>query len=126
MIYSMEIARVRACNQYGLDYNPRIIPNTIRALLNGKQPIIFRGEETKRQYMYVKDLVAALEFIMESERWGPYNIGSDDTLSQSEVVNKILEFGKFNGIEPEYVLREKPQELSENMLHARADLDMPS
>ena len=109
--YGMQIARVRACNQYGLDYNHRIIPNTIRACLEDKSPVIYKGEEeSKRQYMYVEDLVSGLDWIMKLGYKGAFNLATQDVLTQEEVVLKILELKEFEGIKPTYIQRTKPQQ----------------
>ena len=102
--YGLPIKIARSCNCYGYDLNKRIIPNTIRSCLKGEPPIIFEGEDTKRQYIYVEDLVDALRFIMQKLN-RPYNIGTNDILTQEEVVKKICTYFPSS---PRYVKREKP------------------
>jgi nucleoside-diphosphate-sugar epimerase len=104
--YGLKIAIGRACNCYGYDPSPRIIPNTIRSCLKGESPIIYRGEETLRQYIYVNDLVTAIIHLAENKLTGIYNIATNDILTQEQVVLKILE--NFPTIKPKYVQREKP------------------
>jgi len=104
--YGLKIAIGRACNCYGYDLSPRIIPNTIKSCLKGENPIIYRGEETLRQYIYVNDLVTAIIHLAENRLTGIYNIATDDILTQEQVVLKILE--NFPTIKPKYVQREKP------------------
>jgi len=104
--YGLKIAIGRGCNCYGYDPSPRIIPNTIRSCLKGESPIIYRGEETLRQYIYVNDLVTAIIHLAENRLVGIYNIATDDILTQEQVVLKILE--NFPTIKPKYVEREKP------------------
>lgn len=100
--YDMNVAISRMCNVYGYDTADRIIPNTIRRCLQNKSPVIFKDDKSKRQYIYVTDCCAALEFLA-AESWtkGIFNIATSDVLSQEEVVLKILKF--FPSIEPEYV-----------------------
>lgn len=103
-IYNMNIRISRPCNVYGYDNSPRIIPNTIRQCLEGKRPIIFKGQENSiRQYVHVEDVVSALKLIMEN--FGIFNIGTDDIINQEEVVKVIA---KFFNIEPIYMERKKP------------------
>jgi nucleoside-diphosphate-sugar epimerase len=104
--YGLKIAIGRACNCYGYDPSPRIIPNTIKSCLKGESPIIYLGEETLRQYIYVNDLVTAIIHLAENTLTGIYNIATDDILTQEQVVLKILE--NFPTIKPKYVQREKP------------------
>lgn len=103
--YDMNIVISRMCNIYGLDYSDRIVPNTIRSCLDGKSPIIFRNDPSKRQYMHVYDAVQALIFLMDEAESGAHNVCGDleqfPIMSQEEVVLSILQF--FPAIKPEYV-----------------------
>ena len=114
--YDMRIISPRSCNAYGYDLSNRIVPNTIRACLRGESPVIFKGETTRRQYIYIKDLVDALIRLMEGEIGGVYNIATPDILSQDEVVRIILQF--FSDLEPKMVAREeRPKEIrSQSMI----------
>jgi nucleoside-diphosphate-sugar epimerase len=97
----LSLAIVRPCNIYGYDHNSRIVPNVIRQCLRGERPKIFK--ETRdhvRQYIYIKDLCQAIELLISKRVTGIYNIGTDDILTQEEVVKTICKFFK---TEPEYV-----------------------
>jgi len=57
--YDMQIAITRCCNVYGggdLNWS-RIVPGTIRSLLNNQRPIIRSNGRYIRDYIYVKDVV---------------------------------------------------------------------
>jgi CDP-glucose 4,6-dehydratase len=59
--YNLPVAIARCGNIYGggdLNFN-RIIPGTIKSLLNGKSPIIRSDGTYVRDYIYVKDAVSA-------------------------------------------------------------------
>lgn len=100
--YDMNILIARFCNIYGYDpYSDRIIPNTVRACIQDQPPVIYQGDASSRQYLYIDDALDAISTAMEKELKGIYNIGSQDELSQEKVVFKILEY--FSGICPEYV-----------------------
>ena len=100
--YSSQVIITRACNIYGPgDTNPRIIPNTIRACLEGKSPIIFTDIVGEREYIYVDDVVDAYITLAEKQRHGIFNIGTGFVKRQTEVVFAILKY--FEGIKPEYV-----------------------
>jgi CDP-glucose 4,6-dehydratase len=108
--YGMNIIIGRPCNTYGYDMAKRIIPNTIKACLNGEPPIIFEsekyeGEKTIRQYIYVEDLVDAIQFLIAKAQKGIYNIGTDDILTQEEVVKNIC---KYFPLTPRLMKRDKP------------------
>jgi len=108
--YRMNIVIPRSCNCYGFDLAPRIISNTIRACLHGESPIIFEGEMTLRQYIYVEDLCNALIHLMVHAPYrGIYNIGTPDIFNQEQVVKTILKL--FPTLKPKYVKREAPTEI---------------
>lgn len=109
--YGMKIARVRTCNQYGLDYNSRIIPNTMHAIHRGERPVIYR-DRSRRQYMYVEDLVSAM---LTANRPKAYNFGTPDFLSQEKVVHTIIEV-MGSDLGPVYADARQGMELVENSL----------
>jgi len=97
----LKLAIVRPCNIYGFDTNSRIVPNVIRQCLRGERPKVFN--ETKhhtRQYIYVFDVCRAVDLLINSRATGIFNVGTDDILTQEEVVRTIC---NFFDIEPEYV-----------------------
>lgn len=101
--YGMKITIGRPCNVYGYDEASRIVSNTVRACLKNEAPIIFEGEQTVREYIYVEDLVSAITFLMGEH--GTFNIGTDDILTQEQVVREIC--APFS-LTPRMVKREKP------------------
>jgi len=102
--YALNTLIARACNCYGFDFSPRIASNTIRACLSGESPIIFEGEKTLRQYIYVVDLCEALIHLMTHTHRDVYNIATSDILSQEQVVRTILTF--FPNLTPKFEKRE--------------------
>lgn len=104
--YDMKITIGRPCNVYGYDQASRIVSNTVRAGLKDEAPIIYEGEQTVREYVYVEDLVLAITFLMHHATSGIFNIGSDDVLTQEQVVRKIWEY--FLLPPPRVVKRERP------------------
>ena len=103
--YDLPIVVTRACNIYGYDENSRIIPNTIRAILRNERPIIFKNDESSREYIYVEDVIDAyLSLIrnIEKTRGNVYNVGSGEVYTQEEIVKKIIELMDRN-VEPRYV-----------------------
>jgi CDP-glucose 4,6-dehydratase len=105
--YGMNIIIGRSCNVYGFDFNNRITSNTIRACLKGKSPVIYRDYGAKRQYIYIRDLLNAIRYLMQNESKGVFNIATKDVLTQKEVVLEVLKH--FPALEPTYV--EKPKYL---------------
>lgn len=101
LTYDMNITIVRPCNIYGYDWNNRIIPNTIRACLRKESPTIFKNDRSKRQYIYIQDVLDALKYLSTKEYLGKYNVASEAILDQEEVVLKILSF--FPSLKPRYI-----------------------
>lgn len=90
--YGMKVAIPRCCNVYGYDRASRIVPNIIRSCLREDPPVLYAGEEeTTRQYIYVGDTCNALTFIMKKNWIGPINVGTNDVLTQAQVVRRICQ-----------------------------------
>ncbi len=108
-IYNLPLVISRACNIYGeYDSNRRIVPNTIRDLKKGEQPLIFVGEKSLREYVYVDDVCDAYVLLakeIERSSGDVFNVGSGYSIGQEEMVKKIIDISRTN-IEPKYV--EKP------------------
>jgi CDP-glucose 4,6-dehydratase len=96
--YGLPVAVTRCGNFYGggdLNFN-RLIPGTIRSVMQG-QPISIRSDGTpRRDYIYIKDAVSA--YILLAERleeralFGEaFNFSNGKPLSVMELTNKILE-----------------------------------
>jgi CDP-glucose 4,6-dehydratase len=98
LTYGLPVSITRAANFYGggdLNFN-RIIPGTIRSVLNGTSPILRSDGTMVRDYIYVRDVVAAyllLAEAMDDEKfWGQaYNFSLEMQLSVLEFTKKILD-----------------------------------
>jgi CDP-glucose 4,6-dehydratase len=95
--YGMPVAVTRLANVYGGgDPNAsRIVPDTIAALKDGKQPVIRSDGSPERDYLYVEDAVEAYLAIAESldERanWGrAWNAGTGEPVSVSALVERLI------------------------------------
>lgn len=106
--YEMPITVTRPSNVYGYDFcSNRIVPNTIKKCLKGEKPVIFKDENSVRQYIFVDDLCEVFQNLLESlsaAGMPVVNIASDTILSQQDVVLEILK--NFPELSAEYV--EKP------------------
>ena len=68
LTYGLPVSITRAANFYGggdLNFN-RIIPGTIRSVLNGTSPILRSDGTMIRDYIYVRDVVAAYLLLAEA------------------------------------------------------------
>ncbi|HVA96948.1 MAG TPA: GDP-mannose 4,6-dehydratase [Candidatus Acidoferrales bacterium] len=92
--YNTPLAIVRFGNIYGEgDMNfSRLIPGTLKAIID-KEILEIRSDGTYiRDYLYVKDVIKgyiALMTDIETLKGNAFNFGSEETLSVLEVINKI-------------------------------------
>ena len=101
--YQLKIGIIRCGNIFGkFDFNEnRIIPETIKAILNKKNIMLRSSGNLKRDYLYVNDAVEAYFLLMRKILKGKgrlhiYNVGSKYNFTVKEVVNKIIKFSSSN------------------------------
>ncbi|HIH23045.1 TPA: NAD-dependent epimerase/dehydratase family protein, partial [Candidatus Micrarchaeota archaeon] len=119
--YRLPVAVTRCGNIYGggdLNWN-RIIPGTIKAVLNNESPIIRSDGTPIRDYIYVLDVVAAYlaaaEQLDKEEVAGEaFNFGTETPVSVLVLAKKIIA-ASGKGIEP-VILNEAKNELQEQYL----------
>jgi CDP-glucose 4,6-dehydratase len=94
--YDMPVAVTRLANVYGGgDENwSRIVPDTSRALVEGRRPVIRSDGTPERDYMYVKDAVDVYLTVAASlddpALWGrAWNAGHGKPVSVLEVVRRL-------------------------------------
>lgn len=95
--FSLPVCITRCGNLYGggdLNYN-RIIPQTIKSILNDEAPIIRSDGSFIRDYFYVEDAVDA--YLKLAEKMGElslygeaFNFSNEIQLTVLEIVNKII------------------------------------
>ena len=95
--YRLPVAITRCGNLFGpgdLNFN-RIVPGTIKTALNGRRPLIRSDGSPLRDYIYVKDAVAA--YMLLAERMDDpalhghgFNFGTAKPLSVLEITERIL------------------------------------
>ena len=112
--YDLPVVVTRCSNLYGAgDMNlSRIIPNTIRKILNNASPIIWKGsEESTREFLYVEDAVDAYISLVnniDKTKGNAYNIGSEEKITIDELVQNII--NEMNSdIKIDYVEKEFPE-----------------
>ena len=92
--YGLDVRVVRAVNIYGPgDPNEtRLIPRTVQRCLRGQPPVVHEGAgEMLRSFLYVEDMVTALQVVMGPEGLGgeAFCVGSPDHLNVREVIAEI-------------------------------------
>ena len=120
--YGTPVAVTRCGNLFGpgdLNYN-RLIPGTIRSVLQNERPIIRSDGTFIRDYFYVRDAVDA--YLQLAERVpGPgftghaFNFGMERPLSVTQVVQLLLELMGRTDLEP-VILNEANHEIQRQYL----------
>lgn len=112
--YSIPVVISRSCNIFGeYDFANRIIPNTIKTILLGQRPVIYKNFNPKREYIYINDTCEAYKYLIENiniTKGNVYNIGSGYKKNQEELVKDIIRLMNTN-LEPIYI--EKKSEFIE-------------
>ena len=105
--YNMPITITRCGNLYGpgdLHFN-RIVPETCKSLVFGRNPVIRSDGTFKRDYFYIKDAVAAYLLLGEktSEKkfhGEAFNFGTETPLTVMELFNKLIKVSGKTHLKP--------------------------
>ncbi|MCP3968479.1 MAG: NAD-dependent epimerase/dehydratase family protein [Lentisphaerae bacterium] len=121
-MFSQEGKLQTACLRYFNVFGPRQDPNsayaaavpifTAKAVANEKITIFDDGEQT-RDFIYVKDIVAANVFMAQSDFTGVYNVAYGGRITINDLVNKIKGITNSNS-EVEH-LPERPGDVKHSM-----------
>lgn len=105
--YGLNVSTIISPNLYGGgDFNwDRIVPGTIRSIIQNERPIIRSNGALVRSYLYVLDFVQALLMIAEnsiSKAKGSmiYNFKEIELLSTIEIVKRIIKRSKHYELKP--------------------------
>jgi CDP-glucose 4,6-dehydratase len=106
--YKTPVCITRCGNLFGpgdLNFN-RIVPGTIRSALQGQRPVIRSDGSPVRDYIYVKDAVAA--YLLLAERMNDaslhgqaFNFGTGEPVSVLDLTRKILATADRPDLEPD-------------------------
>jgi CDP-glucose 4,6-dehydratase len=122
--YNLPVVITRCGNFFGggdLNWN-RLVPGTIRALLQGKRPVIRSDGRSVRDYLYVEDGAAAYLLLAEKlaekpELCGrPFNFSTEMPLTSLELVQRIITL-MGSGLTPE-IRNEATNEIPNQCLQA--------
>lgn len=105
--YDLPIAVTRCANAYGggdLNFS-RIIPDTVRSVLQDRNPIIRSDGTPLRDYMYIKDVVNAYLVLAEKlddkkNRGQAFNFGTGNPISVLDLVKKIIGISGKTSLKP--------------------------
>ena len=75
--------------QYGPHEHPdRLVPSVIRQLLLNREALCTHGRQV-RSFLHVADVGAAFAQLLDSEVQGPVNIGSEEAVALSDLIERI-------------------------------------
>ncbi|MBU4301067.1 MAG: GDP-mannose 4,6-dehydratase [Nanoarchaeota archaeon] len=122
--YGVPVCVTRCGNFYGggdLNFN-RLVPGTIRSVLNNERPIIRSNGTLIRDYIYVKDGVDAYILLAEKMRelkisGESFNFSNEDRHTVKDIVEKILKSME-SKLEP-IILNEAKNEILHQYLSAK-------
>tara|TARA_B100001996_G_C18669809_1_gene596238 strand:+ start:750 stop:1742 length:993 start_codon:yes stop_codon:yes gene_type:complete len=109
--YKLNVGVLRCGNIYGGgDMNwDRLIPGSIKSLLNIEQPVLRSDGKFVREWIYVEDVVQAYEkmgiaVINNKNNYLSYNFSSGESYKVIDIYNKISLLIKNEIIEPKYII----------------------
>ncbi len=93
--YSVPTSIIRICHTYGptfdIERDTRIIPRTIKKILNGEDIVIYKDPHSIIQYTYIADMVAAILIVLVKGVMGEaYNSGGDEIVKMDDVILWML------------------------------------
>lgn len=96
--FKMPIIITRGNNVYGpRQYPEKLIPKFINQLINNKKCTIHGKGLTRRNFIYVQDVVKAIEIILQNGIINNiYNIGTNNEYSVFEIAEKLVKYLKPN------------------------------
>ena len=122
--YQVPVAITRCGNFYGggdLNFN-RIVPGTIRSIIDGQPPIIRSDGTMKRDYFHIEDAVLAYtmlaERVLAGEALGEgYNFSNEDPVTVVDIVRRITRLMGRPDLEP-VILNQATNEIPHQYLSA--------
>lgn len=120
--YRLPVIILRCANMYGggdLNWN-RILPGTIRSVLQGERPIIRSDGSFKRDYLFVKDAVlgylTAVGCFADPSQFGEaFNFGMGRPVQALDLVRTIIKISDYPDLEP-IILDEVENEIQDQYL----------
>jgi len=122
--YDLPVSITRCGNFYGggdLNFN-RIVPGTIKSVLNNERPVIRSDGEYIRDYIFILDAVEAYLFLAEKldnhAIRGAFNFSNESQVTVLYVVKMVLKLMNREDLEP-IVLNEAKSEIKHQYLSSR-------
>lgn len=95
-VYKLRTVCLRYFNVYGPRQRPdseyaAVIPKFIQRVKEGKSPVIYGDGKQTRDFVFIKDVVAANILAAKSEISGAINVGTGESTSLNQLTQLILE-----------------------------------
>jgi CDP-glucose 4,6-dehydratase len=124
-VYRTPVCITRCGNFFGggdLNFS-RIVPGTIRSILNGERPVIRSDGKMIRDYVYVRDIVDFYLFLAEAMEdpavhGEAFNFSTESQLSVMDITRALLRLCERTDLEP-IILNEAKAEIPHQYLSAR-------
>ena len=117
--HHLNIIKTRCANIYGPnDLNwSRIVPGTIRSIVNGQNPTIKTDGSLIRDYIFVDDAARATIMLAETYKFGEaFNVSSEVSFSVKEIVQKIIDLMNHDEIKHPFIENRPTSEIQEQRL----------
>ncbi len=106
-LYGVKYAAMRFFSVYGPNEQYKkgfanLISQFIWMFMKNKRPLIFGDGEQRRDFVFVKDVVQALNLAMDSEAIGVFNVGTGKSYSLNQTLSIIRKKMNIN-LDPVYV-----------------------
>jgi UDP-glucose 4-epimerase len=106
-VYKLRTVCLRYFNVYGPRQRPdseyaAVIPKFIQRVKEGKSPIIYGDGKQTRDFVFVKDVVAANILAAKSEVTGVINVGTSESTSLNQLAKLILKRMNRPDLEPKF------------------------
>lgn len=125
--YDLPVAIARCGNVYGGgDINwSRIVPGTIRSLVDGERPVVRSNGKFRRDYIYVKDVsqayLALARGLSDRRLWGQaFNFSNEKPLQVLDIVREIQQLMSCRHLKPRILNAAKGEIHSQYLSAAKA------
>jgi CDP-glucose 4,6-dehydratase len=123
--YGLPVSVTRCANLYGggdLNFT-RIVPDSVRSVLGGRNPVIRSDGSPVRDYLYVQDAVEAYLTLAERMEEGSvageaFNFGTGRPVSVLELVTTLISVSGRTGLQPDVRGRPIPGEIDRQYLES--------
>ena len=101
-VSAMRFFSIYGYNDIGKGVYSNLLTQFMNAMINGKRPVIYGDGEQRRDFVFVTDVVDALQKASSAKGFNIYNVGTGKSYSLNEAVERLQKITRTN-IKPKYV-----------------------